>query len=53
MCVPILPPVVHDNGDGTYTASYVPSAAGADEVSATLGFEAVGGGPLTSTVTTR
>ena len=43
-------PTVTDVGDGTYTASYTPTAAGADSVAITMGGTAISGSPYTSTV---
>ncbi len=39
-----------DEGDGTYTASYTPTAAGTDRVAITMDGTPIGGSPLTSTV---
>src|SRR4051812_23070483 len=43
-------PVVTDNANGTYTASYTPAAAGSDQVAITLGGSAISGSPYPSTV---
>jgi adhesin/invasin len=43
-------PAVTDNGNGTYSASYTPAAAGSDQVAITLGGTAISGSPYTSTV---
>lgn len=39
-----------DNGDGTYTTSYVPTEAGTDEITILLNGQAVSGSPFTSQV---
>lgn len=41
---------VTDNGNGTYTASYTPQAAGTDQVAITLNGVPISGSPYTSTV---
>ena len=41
---------VTDNGNGTYTASYTPQAAGSDQVAITLNGVPISGSPYTSTV---
>ncbi|WP_340103379.1 filamin/ABP280 repeat domain-containing protein [Rhodohalobacter sp. 8-1] len=41
-----------DNGDGTYSASYTPTATGDDTIAITLGGAAIQGSPFTSTVIT-
>ena len=43
-------PTVTDNGNGTYGASYTPTAAGTDQVTITLGGTAISGSPFTSAV---
>ncbi len=43
-------PAVTDNGDGTYTASYTPTASGSDQVAIRLSGSHIGGSPYTSTV---
>jgi hypothetical protein len=43
-------PTVTDNADGTYSASYTPTAAGADSVAITLNGTAISGSPYTVTV---
>ena len=42
--------VVTDNGDGTYTASYVPALAGNDSISITLDATPISGSPYSSVV---
>jgi hypothetical protein len=42
---------VEDNGDGTYTATYTPTAAGTDSVTITLAGQPISGSPYTSVVT--
>jgi len=39
-----------DNGDGTYTATYVPGSPGTDSVDITLDGDPIGGNPYTSNV---
>src|SRR5690606_24657503 len=41
---------ITDNGDGTYTATYTPTVAGADQVAITLGGTGISGGPYSSVV---
>jgi len=43
-------PVVTDNGDGTYSASYTPTAAGTDSVAITLDGTAISGSPYSVAV---
>ena len=43
-------PTVTDNGNGTYTASYTPTASGPDNVAITLGGSPVGSSPYLTTV---
>jgi hypothetical protein len=43
-------PTVTDNADGTYSASYTPTAAGADSVAIRLNGTAISGSPYTVTV---
>lgn len=43
---------VSDDGNGIYSASYTPTAAGADQISITLGGSAISGSPFSSTVIT-
>lgn len=43
-------PVVTDEGDGTYTASYTPTKRGSDSVAITLNGEAISGSPYASLV---
>ncbi len=43
-------PAVLDNGNGSYSASYTPTAAGSDNVAITLNGVAVSGSPFTSSV---
>lgn len=43
-------PTVTDNGNGTYSASYTPTAAGTDSVAITLNGTAISGSPFTVTV---
>ena len=43
-------PTVTDNGNGTYGASYTPTAAGNDQVAVTLNGSGIGGSPYSSTV---
>ena len=41
---------VADRGDGTYAATYTPTAPGTDQVTITLDGSSIGGSPFTSTV---
>lgn len=43
-------PVVTDHGDGTYTASYVPTATGTDQVAVALNGTAIANSPFASAV---
>jgi hypothetical protein len=43
-------PPVTDNGDGTYTAVYTPTASGTDQVAVRFSGNHIGGSPYTSTV---
>ncbi|MCC7495629.1 MAG: Ig-like domain-containing protein [Fimbriimonadaceae bacterium] len=43
-------PAVSDLGTGSYTASYTPTVAGSDQISATLGGQPLSGSPQTSLV---
>jgi hypothetical protein len=43
---------VTDRGDGTYTASYIPTAVGTDHVAITMNGTPISGSPFTSTVGT-
>lgn len=43
-------PVVTDEDDGTYTASYTPTATGTDNIAITLGGAHISGSPYSSTV---
>ena len=43
-------PSVTDNGDGTYSASYTPTATGNDSVAITLNGSGISGSPYSSTV---
>lgn len=43
-------PTVTDNSDGTYSASYTPSADGSDSIAITLNGTAISGSPFASTV---
>ena len=44
------PVTATDVGDGTYTASYLPTAAGIDQVAITMDGTSIGGSPFTRTV---
>jgi hypothetical protein len=44
------PMTATDAGDGTYTASYTPTAAGTDQVAITMNGTPISGSPFTSTV---
>ncbi|MEX0720932.1 MAG: invasin domain 3-containing protein, partial [Balneolaceae bacterium] len=41
---------INDEGDGTYTVSYTPTATGEDEITITLNSDGINGNPFTSTV---
>ena len=41
---------ITDNANGTYTATYTPVLAGADQIAITLGGAAIGGSPYASAV---
>jgi hypothetical protein len=45
------PFTARDNGDGTYTGSYVPFVLGTDTIGITLNGIAISGSPYTSVVT--
>src|SRR5207237_3375754 len=43
-------PIVNSGGNGVYTASYTPTAAGSDNIGITLNGAAISGSPLTHAV---